>query len=188
MGKRTSEHHRLAKSRCKEFNIDPEDPRNKILKPEKQHRAYHTVFDDMTPEEVLRNIVLEWFPPPSVFNPGLIKDKNLRAYYRKAWQEKNREIIARPDYKCGECGCNVLRVGRVGGISEFNCEMCGQYKCYSCILCGHPARIEVDGDKNFFICGRCLIGFIEKGTHLPKKYQIYSSRLRKWYRSKVLSF
>lgn len=187
VGKRNTEHHRLSKSRCGEFNLNPEDFRNKITKPENQHRGYHAVLNDLTPEEAIKKLILEWFPPPSFFNPGLIKDKNLRAYYRKVWQERNREIITRFHYKCGECGHNVVEVRKISGIAEFNCEMCGQYKCYACILCQKPARIGIDEGKKLFICGRCLANFVGKSIRLPKKYREYAIKLREWYRTQFLS-
>ncbi len=182
MSNKNTEHHRLPKSRCSEFGINPDDFRNKILKTEKEHRAYHTIFSDLALEEAVKKIILEWFPGPTLFSPNLIKNKNLRSYYKQVWFEKNKKS-AKENYQCENCGCQLVEFGKINGVLEFNCENCGQDQKWSCVLCKKPSKLEIDKEKNIYICKKCLINLIEKGIHLPKKYRMYSNKIKEIYKN-----
>lgn len=183
--RRITRHHRFPESRCPEFGLNPNDPRNLKMMPEPIQRAFHRIFDNLTPEESIKRLVLEWFPSPEYFGLTIIKNKNLRAYCRSVWDEKNRKIVAQPVSKCGKCGGKLVPTDKINGVFEFNCENCGQNKCYACILCKKVATMEVDSDKKLFICGHCLINVIKKGAHLPNRYRQYLPVLKKIYLSRT---
>ena len=55
MEKRTNLHHCVPKSRNGKTNSS-----NLIRKEVKKHEAYHTLFDNATPEEAIAIVIMEW--------------------------------------------------------------------------------------------------------------------------------
>ena len=59
---RKSKHHLFPKSRCREFNLNADDQRNIIYLTTKEHEAWHLLFNNKTPEEIVFYIIANWFP------------------------------------------------------------------------------------------------------------------------------
>ena len=178
MGRRLTQHHRFPKSRCEEYGIKKDDPRNLKMLPENLHESYERIFNSCTPEEAIARLILDFLPPPTVFDPARIKNKHLRSYIRSLWNQKSNKKIASPHFRCEKCGNKIVPISRRGKILIYNCESCGQSQCFTCMLCGKPGHIEVDGDKDLFICGKCLINIVRKGGRLPKRLLSFYPVLR----------
>jgi len=176
--RKTSKHHRLPRSICKRFGVvDKDDPRNLILKTPEEHEAYHILFGNKSPEEVVEHLFLEWLPPPSVFNPDFIKDIHLRAYFESIWKDRLRSENLRSSkmFTCQNCQGKLVEVDRQGKLIIFNCQECGNFECYSCMFCFKPAKIPVDLDENFYICYFCLQKIVKKKLKIPKRFKKYKS-------------
>lgn len=50
---KTSVHHLIPRSRCKELGLDPHDYRNKVAIDDDLHRRWHKLWDNRTPAEVI---------------------------------------------------------------------------------------------------------------------------------------
>ena len=178
MGKRNSEHHRLPRSRCAQFGIDPNDPRNSILKDLGKHRAYHQLLKNMTPEEAIEHLFSEWFPPASVFNPDFIKNEHLKAYFKEFWENKKDLEAESVRFRCKKCGGRVVEIGREGMVRISNCERCGNFECRSCMMCMRPARIVVEKRENLYICQSYLREATKKKARIPRRFKKYTHTFR----------
>lgn len=71
----TDVHHLIPRSRCKEIGIEPNFRGNKINLPRVVHVAWHDVFENLMPEEVLHLICVKGFRPKA-------RDKNQVAAWK----------------------------------------------------------------------------------------------------------
>lgn len=173
VGKRNSEHHRLPRSRCAQFSIDSDDPRNLILKDLGKHRAYHQLLNNMTPEEAIEYLFSEWFPPASVFDPDFIQNEHLKAYFKEFWKGREDLEMKSARFRCEKCGGRVVEIGHKGKVRIFNCEMCGDFECHSCMMCMRPARIAVEQREGLYICQLCLRETTKKKARIPRRFKKY---------------
>ncbi len=174
MGRRSSQHHRLPRSRCAEFGLDPDDPRNTIVRDDKKHRAYHELLGNKTPEEAIKYLFLEWFSPISYFEPKFLKNEHLRNFFQQVWDERIIEGSVLSHFFCKKCGGRIIESQKLAQIKVFNCEQCGDFECFSCMICLKPGQIVVDKDPNLYLCNSCMTGFIKKKTRLPKRFKKYA--------------
>jgi transcription elongation factor Elf1 len=176
-----TQHHRFPKSRCAEFGLNWDDPRNLKMLFDGIHEAYEMLFNSKIPEEAIKILILEYLPPPTFFDPARISNKHLRAYIRQVWKKKMSQRIVPERFKyfvCGKCGGKIVAVRRQKKILAYNCEMCGEFESFSCMLCGKPARISINPEEDLFICGRCILNIVQNHHRLPKRYRQYYKKMR----------
>jgi hypothetical protein len=53
-------HHIIPRVRCRDLGINPNFPGNVVKVRTSQHRAWHTLFGSLTPEEAIEVIKSEW--------------------------------------------------------------------------------------------------------------------------------
>lgn len=74
-------HHLVPISRCRSLGLNPSDGRNLIKINCQMHEAWHTLFGNMTPEEVVL-FVIDFFFPDFSFYGRKVNNKLLLLLYR----------------------------------------------------------------------------------------------------------
>jgi hypothetical protein len=144
------------------------------VRDDKKHRAYHELLGNKTPEEAITYLFLEWFPPTSFFDPKFIESQHLRDLFQQVWDKRIAEESNSSHFCCEKCGGRIVESRKSGQIKVFNCEQCGEFECFSCMLCLGPARILIDSESGLYLCGACLNSFVKNKTRLLKRFKKYA--------------
>ena len=69
-------HHLVPRSRCKSVSLYPHDKRNLMTLNGVKHEAWHTLFSNMLPEEVLIYVANNFVPDLDYYG-GAVKNKDV---------------------------------------------------------------------------------------------------------------
>ena len=84
-------HHLVPRSRCGELFLHKDDQRNKKNIRKKSHQAWHTLFENMTPEEVILFVIDNFFPEPSLYENNIGDEDILRLYKKRRGGNKDEK-------------------------------------------------------------------------------------------------
>ena len=72
--KKNTTHHLVPRSRCRELRLNGNQKGNTAIVPNNKHEAWHILFGNMTPEEIILHIIDCWFPRFGVYSQKVQND------------------------------------------------------------------------------------------------------------------